>query len=241
MRVARFALLAAFTLAALPSPASLDRLAGKNRAVILPEVQRHLDDAKECTLNGTPQVAAAHADLVLLGDEVRYSVQFVGVSEKLRARCLKSLEGALDSWERALDDTVSFREVTDPNEAEIVIRFKPNVMMGKEPVAGYANWKRTLHSDGPKVNEVKFRADLQIRTINLDGQPMALDCVRHEIAHEVGHILGLEDSDSTSDLMGPLDTSRPMHRPQPYEAQAVKKLREEARKIRTDALAKAQA
>lgn len=239
MRIARLALLAAAIMVAIPAPA-LHRAGAKNRSLLLPEVQKQLDDARDCAQNGTPQVAAAHADLILLGDEVTYNVQFVGVQDKLRARSVKALEGAFDMWEKALDDTVSFREVTDPSQAEIIIRFKPGVNMGKEPVAGYANWKRILKSDGPKVEEVKFLSDLQIRTINLDGQPMPFECVRHEIAHELGHILGLEDSDSTRDLMGPLDVEHPISGPQNYEAAAVRRLREEAHRIRVDALAKTQ-
>jgi hypothetical protein len=239
MRYARLAILAAAILAALPAPA-LHGAPAKGRSLLLPEVQKHLDDARECSINGNPHVAAAHADLVLLGDEVTYQVQFIGVPEKLRSRSMKALEGAFDLWEKALDDTISFREVMDPSQAEVIIRFKPGVNMGNEPVAGYANWKRTLKSDGPRVQEVSFKSDLQIRTINLDGAPMPFECVRHEIAHEVGHILGLEDSESTRDLMGPLDTERPISGPQSYEASAVRKLRDEAHRIRTDALAKVQ-
>lgn len=208
------------------------------RATVLAEVQKHLDCARDGMANGTPEVAAAHASLVLVGDEIKYSIQFEGVPDRLRARCKQALGGALDKWEQALDDTVTFREISDPANADVVVRFKPAVVMGKEPVAGYANWKRVLKSDGPKVQSVSFKSDLQIRTINLDGQPMPLECVRHEIAHEMGHILGLEDSESPRDLMGPLDVSRPVMGPQSYEVDAVRQLRSEARRLRTDALGK---
>jgi hypothetical protein len=209
-------------------------------ATILSEVQKHLDEAHEGMSNGTPEVAVAHANLVLVGDEVRYSVEFVGIADRLHAKCTKALEGAIDKWEKALDDTVTFREVTDPATADVVVRFKQGVFMGSEPVAGYANWKRTFKADGPHVQSVSFKADLQIRTVNLDGQSMPFECVRHEIAHEVGHVLGLEDSDTTGDLMGPLDVNHPVSGPQSYEAEAVRQLRSDARRVRTDALAKVQ-
>jgi len=227
--------LVASVLVAVPALGSDDVA---HHATILNEVQKHLDGARDCEANGTPEIAAAHANLVLVDDEVTYAVQFVGIKNNLHDRCEKALQGALDAWEKSLDDTISFREITDPAQADIVIRFKPDVMMGKEPVAGYANWKRTLKFDGPKVQSVSFKSDLQIRTINLSGGSMPFECVRHEIAHEVGHILGLEDSDMTGDLMGPLDIAHPVGGPQPYEASAVRHLRDEAHKLRTDALAR---
>lgn len=238
MRAAPFFLLAFAVTAALPSALFAKADPNHRVAALLPEVQKHLDQAREGMSSGMPEVAAAHANLILVDDEVKYSIQYVGIPDKLKARCTKALDGALDRWEKALGDTITFREVSDPNDAEVVVRFKPGVMMGKEPVAGYANWKRTLKVDGPRVQVMNFKSDLQIRTINLDGQPMPMECVRHEIAHEVGHILGLEDSDSTGDLMGPLDVDHPVGQPMPHEIEAVKELREEAHRLRTDALAK---
>ena len=218
----------------------MDRETGLRHAVILAEVQKHLDAAHDCVTNGTPEVAAAHANLVLLGDEVTYAISYEGVADKLRSRCVQALSGAFDAWEKALDDTITFREISDASKADMVIHFKNGVMMGKEPVAGYANWKRSLKADGPKVQTCVFKSDLQIRTINLDGKPMPFTCVRHEIAHEVGHILGLEDSETTGDLMGPLDVDHPVVGPQTYESSAVKHLRDEAHQVRTEALSKTQ-
>ena len=85
MRIARLAMLAAAILAAIPAPAHHNAPL-KNKSLLLPEVQKHLDDAKDCAANGTPQVAAAHADLILLGDEVTYNIQFLNVPDRLRSR-----------------------------------------------------------------------------------------------------------------------------------------------------------
>lgn len=206
---------------------------------LLPEVQKQLDDARQCTTNGTPEVAAAHANLILVDDEVTYELEFdSAVPNGLRGRCKRAFDSAIGSWQKALENTVTFKAVTDPDKAEMVIRFKPSVLMGREEVAGYVNWKRTLKADAGKVQEVGFKSLLQIRTENLDGNPMPIDCVRHEVAHEVGHVLGLDDSDRTGDLMGPLDIEHPVGGPQPYESAAVRKLRDEAHRLRADALEK---
>lgn len=202
---------------------------------LLPEVQKQLDAARSCTQNGTPEVAIAHANLILVDDEMTYEVEFEGVPDSLHSRCAKSLDGAMGAWTKALGNTITFKSITDPDKADMVIRFKPSVLMGNEEVAGYVNWKRTLEADGGKVQTVNFKSLLQIRTINLDGNPMPPECIRHEVAHEVGHVLGLDDSDTTGDLMGPLDIDHPVGGPQPYEAAAVRKLRDEAHKLRSDA------
>jgi predicted Zn-dependent protease len=237
MRANYLATIALALCAALASPSATDP---SRNATLLPEVQKHLEDARDCSTNGTPDVAAAHANLILINDEVTYEIEYVDVSDRLKGRCKKALEGALDAWEKALEDTVTFRAVTDPSKADVIIRFRPSVMMGREEVAGYANWKRTLKADGAKVQEVSFKSDLQIRTINLDGNPMPQECIRHEIAHEFGHVLGLDDSETTGDLMGPLDTSHPVGGPKVFESAAVRRLRDEAHKLRTDAMARIQ-
>jgi predicted Zn-dependent protease len=207
---------------------------------ILPEVQKQLDDARDCSTKGTLEIAIAHANLILVDDEVTYEIEYQGVPNDERGRCKKALDCALGAWQKALDQTLTFKAVADPEKADMVIRFKPNVMMGNEEVAGYVNWKRTLKADAGKVQTVNFKSVLQIRTISLNGELMPLECVRHEVAHEVGHVLGLDDSNTTGDLMGPLDINRPVGGPQPHEAAVIKRLRDEAHKLRADALSKCQ-
>lgn len=233
MRAARLFILALASIVTFPVLAISGDM---GHASILPEVQKHLDEARDGITNGELEIANAHADLILVSDDVKYCVQYVSVPEKLRPRCSKALGEALDEWQQALDKSIKFHKVDDPETADVVVRFKVGVMMGNEPVAGYANWKRTLKQDGSHVQVVSFKSDLQIRTLNLDGQPMPFDCVRHEIAHEFGHILGLEDSERTGDLMGPLDIDHPVGGPQTYEADAVRQLRADARRIKADAL-----
>jgi len=221
---------AALLVASVPTPAT-----STARALVLPEVTKHLEHAKKCLRDGSHHIAMAHADMVLVGDEVTYAVTFQNAGGTMQARCMKSLGAALKSWEDSLDGTVSFKEIEDPSKADIVVRFKPDVRMGQEPVAGFANWKRLIRTEGKRVVESRFTSDLQIRTINVDGEPMPTSAMKHEVMHEVGHVLGLEDCDTVGYLMGPLDISRPVSAPRPHESNAVLSLRSDARRLREEA------
>lgn len=234
IRSPRLLLLLAASVAAYPAAAPAN--GGARVAPLLPEVTKHLDQARDAVRSGKGGLAGAHAEMVLIGDEVRFAVRFENVPESLRANSRKALEEALGAWERSLGESVRFVEVADPANAHVQVRFKRDVYMGKEPVAGFANWKRIIRTDGPDVVESRFTADLQIRTMNLDGKAMPAAAMRHEVMHEFGHVLGLEDCDHTGILMGPLDVRKPVSAPLPHETAAVRDLRDEARRVRFQAL-----
>ena len=234
MRASRsLLLLVAAMTTALPALASNNA----RKVILLPEVNKHLDTARSEIAGGRGEIAAAHADVVLIGDEVLYSFKFEeSVPKKLYAKCEQALDEAFDEWEASLNNTVKFVAVEDPAKAHIQIRFKKDVLMGKEPVAGFANWKRKIQLDGDRVISATVNADLQIRTVNLDGKAMPSDAMTHEVMHEVGHVLGLEDCDHLGELMGPLDVRRPVPAPRQHEATAVLDLRDEAKRIKAQAL-----
>jgi len=222
-------MLAAAVVAA-PAPAGRSVTA----APILPEVHRHMEQAHNCLQKGSHQLAAAHAGVILVADDIKVFVRFENVPESQRRDCERALAQAFDTWEEALDDTFSFVEVDTAEEANVTIRFRPDVRMGREPVAGFVNWKRTIKSEGDKVVSTGYTADMQLRTSNIDWRPMSVSAMHHEACHELGHVLGLDDSDRVGDLMGPLDVRRPVNHPSVREVTAVRSLRNEARKIIDD-------
>ncbi len=233
MRGSRLLLILATTLIALPTaPATR----GARPAPLLEEVQTHLDEAKKHQANGAQDMAVAHADMVLLSDDVAVYAKFENVPPAQMEISEKALNRALDTWATSLRDTIEFRVVKHEKDANVVVRFKPDVRMGREPVAGFANWKRIIKTDtAGKVTSAEFSADLQIRTMDLNFQPMEEEAIQHEVMHEMGHVLGLEDCDDSHNLMGPLDLKRPVSGPRPHEAQAVWDLRDQARRIRSSA------
>lgn len=206
-------------------------------ATILPEVQKHLSEAHRCATSGSLEFAIAHANLVLVSDQVSVCLKFESSSVSERAQCTRALNAGLLAWESVLDHSIQFRREEDPAKADIVFRFMSDVRMGRERVAGYTSWRRSIRSEGDRVMQVTFKADVQVRSRDLNRSAMSFESIRQESEHEIGHILGLEDSDRDGDLMGPLNPSHPVSTPRDYEVDAVRRVRNEARQIRDGALA----
>ncbi|MEZ0325988.1 MAG: matrixin family metalloprotease [Fimbriimonas sp.] len=226
-------LLATLAIALPTAPANVSG----SSAPLLDEVTNHLSEAQKCFDKGTFELAAAHADMVLVDQDLSVFVKFQNVPANVQPNALKAMDQAFKNWEEALKGSVKFTRSTDEEAADVVIRFKPDVRMGREPVAGFANWKRVIDKDGEGKIVSKFTSDLQIRTMTLNFKSMPMESMRHELMHEIGHVLGLEDTDSTGAIMGPLDMNKPISRPLPHEVKAVWDIRVQASKIRQEALA----
>jgi len=208
---------------------------GRGVAPILPEVKKHLAAAHKYLASGSWEFAAAHADMVLISDDVGVAVKVDGVGESQRRDCMRALDACLDRWEEALGNTVRFHLESDPAKAELTVRFRKDVRMKREPVAGLTNWKRSISTTGGKVTDSSFKADIQVRTLDLDYRPLSYEAMRQEAEHEFGHVLGLEDSSHLGDLMGELDVMNLVSGPREYEILAVRNLRDEAKQLKTDA------
>jgi len=227
----------AFAALVVPMVPAHSTPSGESTAPVLTEIHDHLRKAQICIDEGTFALAAAHADAVLVKDDFTYAVKWEGVAEGLKPRAKEALSQGLENWRTGLKNSVSFTEITDAAKADVVIRFKPDVRMDGEPVAGYANWRRVIDQAPNGTVTTRVTADLQIRLLTPAKRTMSKEAVRHEIMHEMGHVLGLEDTDDIGNIMGPLDVDHPAAGPKAHEIQAVWDIRTQAKKIRLQAKA----
>jgi hypothetical protein len=72
---------------------------------------------------------------------------------------------------------------------------------------------------------------MMLRTTTLKKRPMPFEVIRHEACHELGHVLGLDDTNIVGAVMGPLDLNRPASGPSDAEVEAVRLVRTEATRL----------
>ena len=218
-------LLPPLTLALLTALAPARAGFGTYIAPVLPEVERHLADGWAC-VRDDPALARAHAMAVLGGEDVAVSVDLSEVQASRRTACRAAVDGALDAWNDALGDDARIYRADERQRSGIVVRFQRDVREKGAPVAGYVNWKRVADERGGGIT-----GTVQIRDENLDGSPMPMRAMRHIVLHEIGHLLGLDDSGREGEAMGPLNVSRPVAAPTEAEAEAVRDHRADAARL----------
>ena len=194
-------------------------------APILPEIRQHLADGRAC-LATDPERARAHAMAVLGGEDLSVTVDLDAVPRGRRTVCRNAVDEALEAWEQAVGGGFHLRRADEGRPCAITLRFQPAVFERSEPVAGYVDWTRTIEG-----HEGRMTGSVQVRTVQLDGTAMPMRAMRHIVLHEMGHLLGLDDSDEEGEAMSPLDAANPVTSPSAEEADAVRRLRAEAERI----------
>lgn len=174
------------------------------------------------TLVGTPARSALTAAVVELafGDVTRAvsRAQFAGLPANLSvyveapslpaarsATVIGWAEASIREWLPAIPSVrVSF--VASPGVANVVVRFEDRLTVGGRRVAGVIDWQRTVRTRG-SATELDLRALIRISNRYATGALMTEGQIKKTVAHEFGHLLGLDDEDCSKALMGPIGPS----------------------------------
>ncbi len=230
-------LLVLFAAFAALAPASVDNSSEALRGRLLPDLPEHLEFAQKDMLHGQVQDALAHIGLILM-DHATYHINFDTVPPEKQAECTAAFRDAIAMWDRALGNGFELDEVPADQPAEINVTFQPEVKQAGSEVAGYVTWSRKVvgGTDGTPIH-MDFTADVRVRTIQPDGEQMLLEHMRHTSAHELGHVLGLDDSPFYGDIMGPLDLQHPVSDFESAELENLRAVRTQAEEVKEQALA----
>lgn len=196
---------------------------------VMPEMRRHVQLASNCFREQKWNESIAYADSVLLLGSTNYSVQFDSSSKNDETKCRNAVGQAVSMWESALDHQVQFTESSQPN---IQFRFEKEVKSANREIGGHVQWSRSVAANSAGEFVPKLTATIWVRTSQPDGKPMKPEHLRHVIAHELGHILGLNDSKVVGEVMGPLDLRRPAKKLAINETQAITTIRNQALQMR---------
>lgn len=162
---------------------------------LLSRVSKDLSSAREAAERG--EWAKAEA-LVLLVRNPQIKVEVTGEASP---RQLQALEEATAIWEQAMGGAIDF-EIVPQGQGQVRVQFQQDVYFAGVASMGRATWVRQLLDYGWGSYGAHVTATIQVRT-HLDGRECRLDQIRHAMAHELGHVLGLEDSPRMGDIMGP--------------------------------------
>lgn len=198
-------------------------------ASLLPELETHRQFALSSLSSGNGHAVHAACD-VLASHNMSYRLPS---SSNPIAR--QAFVEAVAQWERTLDARSLFVEAFSFQDPHIEIKYEAKLGTDSKPFGGYTSWKRQIVKTAKGAYEARLDATMQLRTHTPSGKPMNLHQLRHAAMHELGHLLGLDDSATVGDVMGPLDLHNPVYEPTRDEIRELKKLRSDASALRARA------
>ena len=199
-------------------------LASAAQGLLTTESVRAYENAlKDLRTGKVPRATAVLKGLLL--DRVRVSVESDSLSERDSETFLAGVQTGVDVWEHALPDS-PFVFVGKDAAADIVIRFVPRIDR-RGQIQGLVQAERSFYYRGSQTG-YRLSGDILIRD-NVYGRRMTRDEVSRVAAHELGHLLGLDDRYESDGLMGSFVPGPGEMGPTPAELAAVRKFRSDAR------------
>lgn len=186
---------------------------------IAEDVRSTYAEAARAVSAGDSQLALALYEGVLLEGGVTVAVDKSTLDGPHQE---KAVTEALTVWKGVLGDDFPVAFAPEGARPNVTVQFVDSLPEGAESL-GKINFGRSYRWNSKK-RSVSYSGVIKIvRTV--DGTPLKLDEVRDVMMHEIGHLLGLADTENTGTLMGGMLRSSPAQAPSQSEAADVVALR----------------
>lgn len=170
-------------------------------AAIETSLQEHLSTALVEMAFGDPAMAKEHAGVAALPERLTVYFDASQLDWGRGGEMTAWAREALEFWNNS--GTARFEEVSYRGSADIVVQFSDRVHGSVGVYAGYATSRRSA-SYGAGGLSTSLSANVEISNRAPGGRLTNREQVRKAVAHEFGHVLGLEDTKNSSHLMGPV-------------------------------------
>jgi hypothetical protein len=189
-------------------------------ADLLDEIHQEIKEMKAAYDKGDRDEAIAGIKAILLEDGAT-----VGFVED--GHSVKPLKRALDAWREAVPDS-PFKVAPEGQDPDVKVLFVDRVKGVEAEESDPDAQGQVSYSRPDEEADGRLHAEILVCTI-VDGRDMTPDEETAVIAHELGHLFGLNDSPDGQGLMGEFDPKDVLTGPTDRDAKAVRMLRQELR------------
>lgn len=189
-------------------------------------VVNSLQEALEAQGKRDYQLSLALLDGIFYKDGIQIALDPASLTPSASAK--DGLSKAFQTWNTSLgsDNPVEF--VGNVKDADLTIKFVEKIPRSGHDALGLIELKKEYRWNKSRY-ETEVTGTIYIQN-HYDKTPLTAVQFSEVIAHELGHLIGLDDIDKTGQLMGPMLLDKPCPAPNKRETYAVQFLRNQAKK-----------
>ncbi len=193
-----------------------------------PQIAQYYSRALASALEGETQKATGMLKLLLIPEDTSAFLDLSRVPPGDRQRVRDALTRGFELWHTALGGDFPFHLTPNDPEAPVQIRVLSESIghsgncMGEIRATRKVQWNQFVHY-------IEFTATIDIAYQSDRQRALSSEELIHVLAHELGHALGLGDSDLSNRIMGPVMLGNPFARIHEEEIHAVRAFRQQIR------------